>query len=95
MASYMRMMRLYMTSCQMQSEQHHRFCSSMRAYEAEIPVFIQQQRMQLHRHQLSVLADQFLLGQQHYIQVTRKRALSKDYYRTDARCVVFSRRGDN
>jgi hypothetical protein len=54
----------------------------MRAYEAEIPVFIQQQRMQLHRYQVSVLADQFLLGQQHYIQVTRK-------------CVLFSRRGVN
>lgn len=89
MASYMRMMRLYMTSCQMQSEQHRHFCN--RAYEAEIPVFIQQQRMQLHRHQLSVLADQFLLGQQHYIQVTRKRA----HYITHARCVVFSRRGLN
>jgi hypothetical protein len=80
-ASYMRMMRLYMTSCQIHSEHHHHFCS-MRAYEAEIPVFIQQQRMQLHRYQVSVLADQFLLGQQHYIQVTRK-------------CVVFSRRGVN
>ena len=89
MASYMRMMRLYMTSCQMQSEQHHQFC--FRAYEAEIPVFIQQQRMQLRRHQLSVLADHFLLGQQHYIQVTRKRSK----YRTHARGVVFSRRGDN
>lgn len=66
-ASYMHMMRVYITSCQMQTEQHHVFCSSAQA--CGIPLFVQQQQHQLLRHQLSAMAEQFLLGQQQYIQV--------------------------
>ena len=77
MASYMHSMRVYITSCQMQTEQHYVFCSTAQARESGIPLFVQQQQQQLLRHQLSAMADQFLLGQQHYIQVRCSHARAR------------------